>query len=66
MTFDQEREHRYRLTERLGILCGSATPTPEQERMAKQEADQWVKDNDEAGRGRDPVARAFKQQQELL
>jgi len=36
-------EHAYRMTERLGILCGSATPTPEQEALARAEADEAVR-----------------------
>lgn len=35
-------EHEYRFQERLGILCGSATPTPEQIAIARSEADAWL------------------------
>ena len=38
-TFNFEREWDYRYTERLGILCGAAEPTPAQKRIARQEAD---------------------------
>jgi hypothetical protein len=37
-----EAEHRYRVQERLGILCGSAEPTPEQLAIATMEADEWL------------------------
>jgi len=36
-------EWRYRREERIGILCGSATPTPEQEALARAEADEAVR-----------------------
>ena len=39
-----QAEWQYRLDERLGILCGSNTPTPEQMKIATDEADQWLKD----------------------
>lgn len=34
-------EREYRTQERLGLLCGSATPTPEQMAIAVREADEW-------------------------
>ena len=40
-----QAEYRYRLKERLGILCGADEPTPEQMRTAKLEADTWFKEN---------------------
>ena len=36
-----EEEKRYRYEERLGILCGDWQPTPQQEAMARREADSW-------------------------
>ena len=36
-------EYAYRMTERLGHLCGSAPPTPEQEALARAEADDAVR-----------------------
>ncbi len=35
------QERAYRITERLGILCGKNEPTPEQRAIAKAEADAW-------------------------
>lgn len=32
-------EHEYLVTERLGIMCGEASPTPEQLEIALEEAD---------------------------
>ena len=34
-------EHRYRIEERLGILCEDREPTEEQYQLARREADQW-------------------------
>jgi hypothetical protein len=34
-------EREYRMAERLGIMCGDSTPTPEQLAIAHQEADEW-------------------------
>ena len=45
-------EYDYRRTERLGMLCGDGTPTPEQERIADEEAAAWLDD------GLDPETRA--------
>jgi hypothetical protein len=43
MTEDElKSEWRYRYEERLGILCGSDKPTPEQIKMASDEADHHV------------------------
>jgi hypothetical protein len=39
-----EAERRYRIEERLGIMCGSDVPTDEQLEIAVREADEWVKD----------------------
>ena len=39
-----EWQHRY--TERLGILCEDAMPTPEQEQIARMEADAWRKEHE--------------------
>jgi NOL1/NOP2/fmu family ribosome biogenesis protein len=35
-------ERRYRIQERLGILCGSREPTIEQIEIAEQEAEEWL------------------------
>lgn len=35
-------EALYRYKERLGILCGADTPTPEQEEIARREADAFM------------------------
>lgn len=40
---DLFREWHYRYEERLGILCGTAEPTPEQDKIASDEADAAVK-----------------------
>lgn len=37
-----EEERRYRIEERLGIMCGSEAPTDEQLEIAIREANQWV------------------------
>ena len=42
MTPPPDPEWHYRYTERLGILCGSSEPTPEQIEIAKREADEAV------------------------
>lgn len=39
-------EWKYRYEERLGILCGSAEPTPEQILIAKEEADADLRDRE--------------------
>ena len=36
-----ELEKQYIREERLGILCGAAMPTPEQQKIADEEAQQW-------------------------
>jgi len=36
-------EWTYRYEERISILCGSAPPTPEQEALARAEADEAVR-----------------------
>lgn len=42
MTQDEiNQEMRYRREERLGILCGADTPTPEQIALADKEAREW-------------------------
>ncbi len=38
---DIEDERRYRIEERLGIMCGSDVPTDEQLAIAIKEADEW-------------------------
>lgn len=45
--YEQSEEYRYRYEERLGILCGSEEPTEAQIKMARDEADQWVKEQSE-------------------
>lgn len=35
-------EFKYRVSERLGMLCGAAIPTEEQQRLAEIEAHAWV------------------------
>lgn len=35
-------EHAYRVSERLGILCGAGEPTPEQLEIAEREADEAI------------------------
>ena len=37
-----ESERRYRIEERLGIMCGADVPTDEQLEIAIKEADEWV------------------------
>lgn len=37
-----EAERRYRIEERLGIMCGDGVPTDEQLEIAVREADEWV------------------------
>lgn len=39
---DLLREWHYRYEERLGILCGTAEPMPEQDKIASDEADAAV------------------------
>jgi hypothetical protein len=39
-----EAERRYRIEERLGILCGADVPTDEQLAISIKEADEWVRD----------------------
>jgi hypothetical protein len=36
-----EAERRYRMEERLGILCGADVPTDEQLEIAVREANEW-------------------------
>lgn len=46
MTTDElQEEVQYRIEERLGILCGADDPTPEQLKIANDEADQWARRN---------------------
>lgn len=46
MTTDElQEEVQYRIEERLGILCGAETPTPDQLKLANDEADQWAREN---------------------
>ncbi len=42
MTPDLATERTYLIQERLGLLCGSATPTAQQMAIAVKEADAWV------------------------
>lgn len=44
-TIERQREWEYLVTERLGILCGADTPTPEQIALARSEADAWFKES---------------------
>lgn len=44
MTAEAYTEYLYRYNERLGILCGSSEPTPEQIEMAKKQAEEDVKE----------------------
>lgn len=37
-----QEEWDYRYHERIGIMCGTAEPTPEQEQLARQEADATI------------------------
>jgi len=39
----EREEYRYRVEERLDILCGIANPTPDQLAIAESEADAWIK-----------------------
>ncbi len=39
MSDDEDVEYRYRVSERLGILCGADEPTLEQLRIARREAE---------------------------
>lgn len=41
---DIEAERRYRIEERLGIMCGTDAPTDEQLELAIAEADTWVRE----------------------
>lgn len=41
---DIEAERRYRIEERLGIMCGAGVPTDEQLELAIAEADTWVRE----------------------
>jgi len=44
MTYTElQAEWEYRRQERLGLLCGTDTPTPEQELVARTEADAAVR-----------------------
>lgn len=38
MTTEEQTEWNYLYEERLGILCGSLSPTPEQKKIASDEA----------------------------
>jgi hypothetical protein len=38
-----EAEQRYRIEERLGIMCGAEVPTDEQLEIAVREADEWMR-----------------------
>lgn len=40
---EAQAERRYRFSERIGILCGTADPTREQTELASKEADEAVK-----------------------
>lgn len=40
-TAEIRAEVAYRLQERLGILCGTNTPTADQKRLAEAEAAEW-------------------------
>ena len=40
-------EARYRYEERLGMLCGTGMPTPEQRRIAWLEAKEWEMNQEE-------------------
>ena len=42
MTEDEQREHDYRVDERLGVLAEGQAPTPERERIARDEANRWL------------------------
>jgi hypothetical protein len=48
MSIEEERDWEYvwdyAYTERLGLLCGDSEPTPEQIAMARQDADNYVKE----------------------
>ena len=37
-----QSEHDYRVNERLGILCGSDSPTPQQLDMSTRDADETL------------------------
>jgi hypothetical protein len=37
-----EAERRYRIEERLAIMCGDAAPTDEQLEIAVREGNEWV------------------------
>lgn len=39
-----EEERRYRIEERLGIMCGDGVPTDEQLAIAIKEGDEWKED----------------------
>lgn len=45
LTPDEQREHDYLYWERIGILCGSDKPTPEQEAIARVEANSWLRES---------------------
>lgn len=47
MTPDHWNEYLYRCTERLAIMCGNAEPTEEQMKIARDEAEQAVKELNE-------------------
>jgi hypothetical protein len=43
-----QAEYDYRVSERLGILCGTSVPTDAQLAIATSEADQWLKQYQES------------------
>ena len=43
MTTEEREEYRYRIEERLGILCGKNDPTDEQMAIAIAESEEWLK-----------------------
>lgn len=44
-----ESEWRYRYHERIGICCGTRTPTEAEKRLAEKEANEWKKALTETG-----------------
>ena len=47
MTTDQQTDWNYLYHERIGIMCGTGEPTPEQERYARESADEQIKQQTE-------------------
>ena len=41
-TTELEQEHDYRVSERLGIMCGTDEPTESQKQIAEKEADEAI------------------------